>query len=47
SNPAPLLIRRAARFMRMGFMDILRELSPDSLAQVEVITGAHLQEQQT
>ena len=43
----PLLIRRAARFMRMGFMDILRELSPDSLAQVEVITGAHLQEQQT
>jgi type VI secretion system protein ImpA len=47
SNPAPLLIRRAARFMRMGFMDILRELSPDSLAQVEVITGAHLQDQQT
>ncbi len=39
ANPAPLLIRRAARFMRMGFMDILRELSPDSLAQVEVITG--------
>lgn len=47
SNPAPLLIRRAARFMRMGFMDILRELSPDSLAQVEVITGAQLQDQQT
>lgn len=46
SNPAPLLIRRAARFMRMGFMDILRELSPDSLAQVEVITGAHLQDNQ-
>jgi type VI secretion system protein ImpA len=46
SNPAPLLIRRAARFMRMGFMDILRELSPDSLAQVEVITGSHLQDHQ-
>src|SRR5256885_10544374 len=25
SNPAPLLIRRAARFMRMGFMDIRSE----------------------
>ncbi|WP_280190987.1 type VI secretion system protein TssA [Delftia sp. PS-11] len=46
SNPAPLLIRRAARFMRMGFMDILRELSPDSISQVEVVTGTHLQEQQ-
>ena len=39
TNPAPLLIRRAARLMRMGFMDILRELSPDSLSQVENITG--------
>jgi type VI secretion system protein ImpA len=39
TNPAPLLIRRAVRLMRMGFMDILRELSPDSLAQVENITG--------
>lgn len=39
TNPAPLLIRRAARLMRMGFMDILRELSPESLAQVENITG--------
>lgn len=41
TNPAPLLIRRAARLMRMGFIDILRELSPESLAQVETITGTH------
>jgi type VI secretion system protein ImpA len=34
-----LLIRRAARLMRMGFIDILRELSPDSLSQIENITG--------
>lgn len=40
TNPAPLLIRRAARLMRMDFIDILRELSPDSLAQVENITGS-------
>jgi type VI secretion system protein ImpA len=39
TNPAPLLMRRAARLMRMGFIDILRELSPDSLSQVENITG--------
>jgi type VI secretion system protein ImpA len=39
TNPAPLLIRRAARLMRMGFIDILRELSPDSLSQIEKITG--------
>jgi type VI secretion system protein ImpA len=39
TNPAPLLIRRAARLMRMGFMDILRELSPGSLSQIENIIG--------
>ena len=39
TNPAPLLIRRAVRLMRMGFIDILRELSPDSVNQVENITG--------
>jgi type VI secretion system protein ImpA len=39
TNPAPLLIRRAARLMRMGFIEILRELSPDSLSQIENITG--------
>lgn len=40
TNPAPLLIRRAARLMGMGFIDILRELAPDSLAPVQNITGA-------
>ena len=39
TNPAPLLIHRAAKLMRMGFMDILRELAPQSLSQVEVATG--------
>jgi type VI secretion system protein ImpA len=39
TSPAPLLIRRAVKLMRLGFMDILRELSPDSLAQAEAITG--------
>lgn len=39
TNPAPLLIRRAVRFMRMGFIDILKELSPDCVHQIENITG--------
>jgi type VI secretion system protein ImpA len=39
TNPAPLLIHRAVRLMRMDFMEILRELSPGSLAQVENIAG--------
>ncbi|ODU08346.1 MAG: hypothetical protein ABS84_13130 [Rubrivivax sp. SCN 71-131] len=39
TNPAPLLVRRAARLMGMGFIDILRELAPDSLGTVQNITG--------
>ncbi|GKT23707.1 type VI secretion system protein TssA [Acidovorax sp. SUPP3334] len=39
TNPAPLLIRRAVRLMGLDFLDILRELSPESVAQVENITG--------
>lgn len=39
TNPASLLIRRSARLMGMGFIDILRELAPESLQQIEVITG--------
>lgn len=39
TNPAPLLIRRAVRFMGMGFIDILKELSPDCVPQIENITG--------
>lgn len=40
TNPAPLLIRRAARVMTLNFMDILRELAPDSVTAVQNITGA-------
>lgn len=39
TNPAPLLIRRSVRLMQMGFIDIVRELSPESIAQIENITG--------
>jgi type VI secretion system protein ImpA len=39
SNPAPLLIRRAQRLMRMGFLDIIRDMVPDSMGQIESIAG--------
>jgi type VI secretion system protein ImpA len=40
TNPAPLLIRRAARLMGMSFIDIVRELAPDSVDHVQNVTGA-------
>lgn len=39
SNPAPLLIRRAQRLMNKGFLDIIRDLAPEGLSQVERIAG--------
>ncbi len=39
SNPAPLLIQRAKRLMTMNFVDIIRDMAPDSLPQVETIAG--------
>jgi type VI secretion system protein ImpA len=39
SNPAPLLIRRAQRLMSMSFMDIVRDLAPEGLGQLETIAG--------
>ena len=40
TNPAPLLIRRAQRLMsKTNFLDIIRDLAPDSLGQIENIAG--------
>jgi type VI secretion system protein ImpA len=43
SHPAPLLIRRAQRLMNKNFLDIIRDLAPDGLNQVEHIAGAEAQ----
>jgi type VI secretion system protein ImpA len=40
TSPAPLLIRRAQRLMTMQFMDIIKDLAPDAIGQVETVTGA-------
>lgn len=39
TNPAPLLIRRAQRLMTKSFMEIIRDLAPDGLKDVERIAG--------
>jgi type VI secretion system protein ImpA len=39
TNPAPLLIRRAQRLMTKNFLDIIRDLAPDGLKDVERIAG--------
>ena len=39
TNPAPLLIRRAQRLMGKSFMDIIRDLAPDGLSQIENLAG--------
>jgi type VI secretion system protein ImpA len=39
TNPAPLLIRRAQRLMSKSFIDLVRDLAPDGLTQIERIAG--------
>lgn len=39
SSPVPLLIRRAQKLVPMGFMEIVRDLSPAALDQIRVIGG--------
>ena len=43
SNPAPLLIRRAQRLIGSDFLDIMRDMAPESLAHIEAITGTKAQ----
>ena len=38
-NPAPLLIRRAQRLINKNFVEIMRDLAPDSLSQIRNIAG--------
>jgi type VI secretion system protein ImpA len=39
SNPAPLLIRRAQRLMSRSFLEIIQDLAPDSVGQIQKLTG--------
>ncbi|HZH07682.1 MAG TPA: type VI secretion system protein TssA [Lautropia sp.] len=40
ANPAPLLIRRSQRLLKMNFIDILRDLAPEGMSSIEKIAGS-------
>lgn len=44
SNPAPLLIRRAQRLMSKNFVDIIKDLVPDSIDQIGKLAGVRFDE---
>ena len=39
SSPVPLLLRRAKRLVGRTFVDIIRNISPDAMTQVNMISG--------
>jgi len=39
SHPAPLVIQRAKRLVKMNFLEIIRDLAPDGMRQVEDVVG--------
>jgi type VI secretion system protein ImpA len=39
SSPLPLLLRRAQRLVGKGFLDIMKDVSPDGVKQVESLAG--------
>jgi type VI secretion system protein ImpA len=39
SSPVPILLRRAKRLVSKSFMEIVKDLAPDGLSQVERIRG--------
>ncbi len=39
SSPVPLLLRRAKRLVGKSFVDIIRDLSPDAISQVQMVSG--------
>lgn len=41
SSPLPLLVQRCRRLATLDFIEILRELAPDAVSRVELITGAN------
>lgn len=46
SSPVPLLLERAKRLAAMNFLEILQDLTPDSVQQFGVIAGIKQEEQQ-
>jgi type VI secretion system protein ImpA len=40
SSPVPLILQRAQRLVDKDFMEIMTDLTPEALAQLQIITGA-------
>lgn len=40
SSPVPILLRRARRLVSANFLDIVRDLAPDGMSQVEKLRGS-------
>ena len=45
SSPVPLLIKRAKRLVGKSFVDIIRDISPDAMSQVQMVSGEGEEEQ--
>jgi type VI secretion system protein ImpA len=39
AHPAPLLVRRAIRLLDMNFLEIMQELTPQSVTEIERLAG--------
>jgi type VI secretion system protein ImpA len=39
SSPVPLLVKRAKRLVGKSFVDIIRDISPDAMSQVQAVSG--------
>jgi type VI secretion system protein ImpA len=39
SSPVPLLLQRSRRLVTMSFLDILKEMLPESVANLQKISG--------
>ncbi len=39
SSPVPLLLKRAKRLVGRTFVDIIRDISPDAMTQVQMVSG--------
>lgn len=47
TNPSSLLMRRAKRMMQMNFLELVTEMAPDGLSQVQVVFGPQESDQAT
>jgi type VI secretion system protein ImpA len=39
SSPVPLLLNRARKLVRKNFMEIIQDLTPEAIHQIEIISG--------